>query len=92
MSFLIRRGQSVNWRMMMVSGDISTDMAGGSWGVAETTLSVSPSFVQGASEARLKFTPAQTTALRIGRKKLRLKFTQANGEVKVFPDIWIMVE
>ena len=27
-----------------------------------------------------------------GRKKLRLKFTQANGDVKVFPDLIISVQ
>lgn len=82
----------MNWRMTMMSGEQPTDMTGGTWGVAETTLNVSPTFTQGSSEARLRYTPSQSSQLKNGRKKLRLKFTQANGDVKVFPDIWVSVE
>ncbi|MES2902819.1 MAG: hypothetical protein V4696_01415 [Pseudomonadota bacterium] len=92
MSFLIRRGQSVHWRMSLEYNDIPADMTGGAWGIAETSFVIQPTFEQGATEAFVNWTPQQTSQMRPGRRKLRLKFTQANGVVKVFPDIWIIVE
>jgi hypothetical protein len=92
MSFLIRRGQSVRWRMTMLSGEQPTNMAGGTWGVQETSFAQLPSFEQGETEAWLVWSSAQTSAMRVGTKRLRLKYTQANGDVKVFPDLRISVE
>lgn len=90
---IIRRGQTVRWRMTMLSAGLPADMSGGSWGLApDTTFKVLPTFEEGPSEAWLKWTPEQTQQMSIGRKKLRLKFTQANGEVKVFPDLTVMVQ
>lgn len=91
--FIIRRGQSVRWRLTMNSGSVPSDMSGGQWGIAETSFldANRPTFEQGPSEAWVVFTVAQTSAMKVGKKRLRLKFTQANGDVKVFPDLWITV-
>jgi hypothetical protein len=90
--FVIRRGQSVRWRMSMMSGDVPANMTGGSWGIAETSFKVCPFFENGSSEAFMVWTPEQTAQMTTGRKKLRLKFTQPNGDVKVFPDLFIAVQ
>lgn len=78
--------------MTMLSGDLPTNMSGGEWGVAETTFLTEPSFENGSSEAWMVWTPDETSRMKTGRKKLRLKFTQANGDVKVFPDLMITVQ
>lgn len=90
--FVLRRGQSVRWRMTMLSGEQPTNMTGGEWGIAETTFKIPPSFENGPAEAWMTWTPQQTSQMATGRKKLRLKFTQANGDVKVFPDLFIVVQ
>lgn len=92
-SFVLRRGQSVRWRMTMMSGETPADMAGGTWGVQESAFlpANQPTFENNGSEAWLIWTPAQTSSMKTGRRRLRLKFTQANGEVKVFPDLLIQV-
>lgn len=92
MSFRIRRGQSVNWRMTMLSGGLPTDMAALEWGVEESTFRTPPTIDPSPSEARLKWTPEQTRAMTPGRKRLRLFYTAPNGERKVTPDISITVE
>lgn len=78
----------------MLSGEAPADMTGGAWGVAESAfLPVNePTFENNGSEAWLIWTPEQTTNMKTGRKKLRLKFTQVNGDVKVFPDLFITVQ
>lgn len=90
--FLIRRGQSVRWRMTMMAGTSPANMTGGTWGVQLTTFKVLPTFENDGSEAFVVWTAEQTNLMTTGRKQLRLKFTQANGEVKVFPDLWITVQ
>jgi hypothetical protein len=77
---------------MTASDDAPVNMTGGCWGIAETTFKVLPTFEDGASEAWLNWTAEQTAQMTTGRKKLRLKFTQANGQVKVFPDVFIAVQ
>jgi hypothetical protein len=91
-SFTILRGQDVRWRLRLQNGETPVDMAGGFWGVAETAFKILPTFEDGASEAWLVWTAAQTAAMSTGRKRLRLKFTQANGQVKVYPDVFISVQ
>jgi hypothetical protein len=76
----------------MLAGQSPADMSGGAWGVAETSFKTIPSFECAGSEAWLIWTPEQTTGMTTGRKKLRLKFTQPNGDVKVFPDLYITVQ
>lgn len=88
----IRRGQSVRWRMTLLSGAQPADMTGGTWGVAETSFAFPPAVDNCGTEAWLVWTSAQTVQMTVGRKRLRLKFTQANGEVKVFPDAFITVQ
>lgn len=89
----IRRGQTLRARMKLTAGGQPADMTGGCWGVApETTLKVLPTIEDGASFAWISWTAEQTREMVVGRKKLRLQFTQANGEVKVFPDITVMVQ
>jgi hypothetical protein len=94
MSFIIRRGQSVRWRMTIMAGQSPADMSGGTWGVAESQFKPenNPTFENAGTEAWVIFTPTQTGNMTTGRKKLRLKFTQPNGDVKVFPDLWITVQ
>ena len=92
MSFIIRRGQSVRWKMRMTASSEPVNMAGGTWGIAETAFRILPTFEHGDEEAWLVCTPEQTSQMTIGRKRLRLKFTQANGQVKVFPDIMVAVQ
>jgi hypothetical protein len=93
-SFLLRRGQSVRWRMTMMAAASPADMTGGTWGVQESQFKVEnwPTFQNDGTEAWLIWTPTQTSSMGTGRKKLRLKFTQANGDVKVFPDLMITVQ
>lgn len=78
--------------MKMSSGELPADMTGGSWGVAETSFKTLPTFENGSAEAWMVWTPEQTAQMTTGRKKLRMKFTQANGDVKVFPDLFIVVQ
>ena len=90
--FSILRGQSVRWKLTLMSGDVPADTTGCTWGVAETTVKTPPSFQNGGSDAWLVWTAEQTEGMTTGRKKLRIKLTQANGDVKVFPDIFIAVQ
>lgn len=90
--FVIRRGQTVNWRLTMTSGNVPADMTGGQWGIAETTFRNLPTLTCDPNEAWVKWTADQTSQMTTGRKRLRLKFTQPNGEVRVFPDLWVTVE
>lgn len=92
MAFIIRRGQSVRWRMTMQSGNAPADLTGGEWGIAEATISVLPAIEQGTNETWLVWTPEMTSRLKPARRRLRLKFTTAGGQVKVFPDLWIAIE
>jgi hypothetical protein len=93
-AFIIRRGQSVRWRMTMLAAQSPANMTGGTWGVQESQLKTEnwPTFENAGTEAWLIFSPAQTNNMTTGRKKLRLKFTQANGDVKVFPDLMLTVQ
>jgi hypothetical protein len=93
-NFVLLRGQSVRWRMTMLSGTSPANMTGGTWGVAESAFLPAnlPTFENNGTEAWLIWTPMQTANMKTGRKKLRLKFTQANGDVKVFPDLFITVQ
>jgi hypothetical protein len=80
--------------MTMLSGETPSNMTGGTWGVAESAFlqENEPTFENNGSEAWMIWTPAQTGNMKTGRRKLRLKFTQANGDVKVFPDLFISVQ
>ena len=80
--------------MTMMSGQSPSDMTGGAWGVSETQFKPEnhPTFDNAGSEAWIVWNPTQTGSMTTGRKKLRLKFTQANGDVKVFPDLFISVQ
>jgi hypothetical protein len=86
------RGQDVRWRLRLQNGNDPVDMAGGCWGIAETQFKVLPTFEDGSAEAWLVWSASQTAAMATGRKRLRLKFTQANGQVKVYPDVFITVQ
>lgn len=94
MKFKILRGQSVRCKLKLRNNDDSpADMTGGCWGIApNTAFKVLPTFEDGASEAWMVWTAEQTAQMTTGLKKLRLKFTQANGQVKVFPDVYIAVQ
>jgi hypothetical protein len=89
---VILRGQSVRWRMKMMSGDSQTDLNGVTWGVAETQFKVLPYFENGSGCCWLCWTAEQTESMTTGRKKLRLKLTQPNGDVRVLPDLFIVVQ
>lgn len=93
-SFIIRRGQSVRCKLRLKNDDGSpADMAGGCWALAPATaLKVLPTFEDGPAEAWMVWTAEQTAQMTTGQKKLRLKFTQTNGQVKVFPDVYIAVQ
>lgn len=78
--------------MTMMSGEQPANMTGGSWGIAETSFRVLPTLETGASEAWIVWTPEQTLQMTPGRKRLRLRYLQPNGDVKVFPDLTIAVE
>lgn len=76
----------------MMAGPSPADMTGGQWGIVETSFKVLPSFEINGTEAWIVWTSAQTLQMTTGRKKLRLKFTQPNGDVKAFPDLYITVQ
>jgi hypothetical protein len=90
--FTILRGQDVRWGIKIQNDGEPVDMTGGAWGIAETTFKVLPTFEDGAWQAWCIWSSAQTTEMTTGKKRLRLKFTQANGQVKVYPDISITVQ
>ncbi len=77
--------------MTMLSGGQPANMTGGTWGIVETGFTQMPAFTNSGSEAWISWSSEQTTAMKIGRKKLRLSFTQANGDVKAFPDLFVTV-
>lgn len=91
-SFTILRGQSVRWGLKLQNGETPVDMTGCTWSIAETSFANLPTFEQGSSQAWLVWTAAQTAAMSTGKKRLRLKFTQANGQVRVYPDVSITVQ
>lgn len=94
MGFQILRGQSVRWRMTMLSGQEPADMTGGAWCVAESSFLPAnhPAFENNGAEAWMIWTPQQTANMKVGKRRLRMKFVQANGEVKIFPDIFVAVQ
>lgn len=91
---MLRRGQTVRWRMTMMAAQSPANMAGGTWGVQESQFKPEnlPTFENNGTEAWMIWSPQQTGQMTTGRKKLRLKFTQANGDVKVFPDLIVAVQ
>lgn len=93
MSFTILRGQSVRWRLTMKNDGVPVNMAGGTWGVQETQFKPEnePTFENNGLEAWVIWSPEQTARMGTGRKKLRLKFCQPGGAVKVLPDRFVTV-
>lgn len=90
MSLKILRGQTVSWPISATAGGQPVDMTELTWSVIETTFLIPPTLENG-EVPRLRWTSEQTKAMKTGKKKLRLGFTQPNGDTRALPDMWIQV-